>query len=218
MERLERAVKCRETLDLARRIIDGSNPQEEVVHYYPGDNLFTPFERRRGLPLGNQTSQFFANVYLDKLDQFVNRVLRPAVYLRYVDDFLLFGESPDELQERLRQIQTVLAGLRLRVHGGKSQVRPVEAGFTFLGWRLFPGMARLVRGNVLRFTRRMRSLQEDYHEGTIDRAMLRQRVQAWIAHAAHGNTWRLRETVLAGFAFGPVGTGSVQRAGGRLSS
>ncbi|MGH9719177.1 MAG: reverse transcriptase domain-containing protein [Bryobacteraceae bacterium] len=62
---LARVVKCGETLDLAARIIDGSNPQEEVIRYYPGDDLFTPYQRRRGLPLGNQTSQFFAN-YLDQ--------------------------------------------------------------------------------------------------------------------------------------------------------
>ena len=55
---LSRAIKCRPTLDLAARIVAGSNPQEEVVQYFPGDDLFTPFERRRGLPLGNQTSQF----------------------------------------------------------------------------------------------------------------------------------------------------------------
>ena len=52
---------------------------------YPGDDLFTPFERRRGLPIGNLTSQLFANVYLDRFDHFVTEVLR-APYLRYVDD------------------------------------------------------------------------------------------------------------------------------------
>lgn len=71
-ERLARVIKCRPTLRLAGAIIDGSNPQEPVESYFPGDDLFTPFERRRGLPLGNQTSQFFANVYLDSLDHFVH--------------------------------------------------------------------------------------------------------------------------------------------------
>ena len=83
---LARVLKCRPTLELAGKIIDGSNPQEEVLYYFPGDDLFTPTERRRGLPLGNQTSQFFANVYLNPLDQFVNRTLKSAAYVRYVDD------------------------------------------------------------------------------------------------------------------------------------
>jgi RNA-directed DNA polymerase len=64
---LARAVKCQRTLALAGLIIDGSNPQEEATGYFPGDDLFTPFDRRRGLPIGNQTSQFFANVYLNPL-------------------------------------------------------------------------------------------------------------------------------------------------------
>jgi retron-type reverse transcriptase len=77
-ELLERAIKCRPTLDLVSAIIDGSNAQEEVSAVFPGDTLLTPLERRKGLPIGNQTSQFFANVYLNALDHFVLRELRPA--------------------------------------------------------------------------------------------------------------------------------------------
>ena len=79
------------------RIIDGSNPREPVRRYYPGDDLFTPFERRRGLPIGNLTSQIFSNVYLDRFDHFVTDVLR-APYLRYVDDFALFADDPARLE------------------------------------------------------------------------------------------------------------------------
>ena len=75
------------------RIVDASNPQEPVNLYYPGDDLFTPFERRRGLPIGNLTSQLFANVYLDRFDHFVTAVFR-APYLRYVDEF--GGQVPGE--------------------------------------------------------------------------------------------------------------------------
>ena len=62
---LARVIKCKRTLNLAARIVDGSNAQEDVLAWFPGDDLFTPLERRRGLPIGNQTSQFFANVYLN---------------------------------------------------------------------------------------------------------------------------------------------------------
>ena len=64
--RVARKIKDRDVLWLVDRIIDGSNPQEEVLNYFPGDDLFTPGERRRGIPIGNQTSQFFSNVYLDR--------------------------------------------------------------------------------------------------------------------------------------------------------
>ncbi|MFH1567835.1 MAG: reverse transcriptase/maturase family protein, partial [Gemmatimonadota bacterium] len=83
---MERRIKDPEVLWLVRRIIDSSNPQEPVHTYFPGDDLFTPFERRKGLPIGNLTSQFFANVYLDGLDHFAKRRLGCRSYIRYVDD------------------------------------------------------------------------------------------------------------------------------------
>jgi len=83
---LRRRIGCARTLALADRVIDGSNRQEPVDLYFPGDDLFTPFERRRGLPIGNLTSQFFANLYLNSLDHFCKQVLRVQGYLRYVDD------------------------------------------------------------------------------------------------------------------------------------
>ena len=115
-------MKCRPTLELAAGIIDGSNEQEEVVSFFPGDDLFTPLERRRGLPIGNQTSQFFANVYLNVLDHFVMRELRPALYLRYVDDFVLLGNDKPELTSQRRQVELLLGQLRLNLNGGKSRV------------------------------------------------------------------------------------------------
>lgn len=87
---VRRRIRCVRTLHLVDAVINGSNPQEPVHRYYPGDDLFTPFERRRGLPIGNLTSQLFANIHLDGLDHFVKEVLRaPGYYLRYVDDFAL---------------------------------------------------------------------------------------------------------------------------------
>jgi retron-type reverse transcriptase len=200
-EILARTIKCRETLALAGRIIDGSNPQEEAVAYFPGDSIFTPFERRRGLPLGNQTSQFFANVYLDPLDQFVNRTLRPGRYVRYVDDFLLFSDDGRELDGMRRAIEDFLAGFRLIVHPGKSRVYRSADGVTFLGWRIFPGKRRLVRGNVVRFRRRLRDMQRSFGRGEIEWEQIRPRVEAWIAHASHGDTWRLRERIFSEIAF-----------------
>lgn len=68
---VRRKIKDPDVLWLAGLIIDHSNPQEPILDWYPGDDLFTPGERRRGMPIGNQTSQFFANVYLDPLDHFL---------------------------------------------------------------------------------------------------------------------------------------------------
>ncbi|HMB07556.1 MAG TPA: reverse transcriptase/maturase family protein [Isosphaeraceae bacterium] len=91
-----RKVKDPHVLWLVDRIIDHSNPQDPVLAWFPGDDLFTPIERRRGLPLGNQTSQFFANVYLDPLDHFVTDRLGLS-YVRY-------GVFPARLPESIRLI------------------------------------------------------------------------------------------------------------------
>jgi hypothetical protein len=87
----------------------------------------------------------------------------------------------------------VLGGLRLDIHPRKSRVYRTREGVTFLGWRLYPERSRLVRANVVRFRRRMRELQCGMAEGRMGWDEVNQRVRAWIAHAAHGDTWRLRE-------------------------
>jgi retron-type reverse transcriptase len=198
---LARVIKCRPTLDLAGRIIDGSNPQEPVDVYFQGDDLFTPSERRRGLPLGNQTSQFFANVYLNSLDQFVLREIGPGAYCRYVDDFLLFHDDQAFLKEARRRIDGELCNLRLNLHEGKSRIYRTSTGVTFLGWRLFPDHRRLVRGNVVRFRRRLRWLQRQFAEGEVELSEVVSSLRAWNAHAAHGDTWKLREQIFSQFGF-----------------
>ncbi|WP_164127685.1 RNA-directed DNA polymerase, partial [Stenotrophomonas maltophilia] len=67
-----------------------------------------------GLPIGNLSSQFFANIYLNDLDQFVKHQLRAKHYIRYVDDFLLLHESPQQLNEWLAAIEAFLPGLGAR--------------------------------------------------------------------------------------------------------
>ncbi|MCU0293392.1 MAG: reverse transcriptase/maturase family protein [Thermoanaerobaculaceae bacterium] len=198
---LRRVIACERTLDLASRIIAGSNPQEPMPAYFPGDDLFTPFERRRGLPLGNQTSQFFANVYLDPLDQLVARRLRPGAYARYCDDFVLFADDKVALAAMRDDVVACLGSLRLRLHPRKSRVYRTADGVTWLGFRVFPGHVRLVRANVVKARRRLRWLREAYAQWRLDWPDVRCRVRAWIAHAAHGNTWRLRSEVLGSAIF-----------------
>lgn len=69
--------------------------------WFPGDDLLAPAERRRGLPIGNLTSQFWANVYLNRFDHFIKETLGAPGYIRYVDDFVLFSDSPAQLAASL---------------------------------------------------------------------------------------------------------------------
>ena len=157
---VRRRVRCAPTLALVDAVIDGSNPQEPVNRYYPGDDLFTPFERRRGLPIGNLTSQLFANVHLDGFDHFVKEVLRARGYLRYVDDFALFHDDPAVLEEWRGRIGAYLARRRLSLHPRKTYVAATAEPTTFLGYVLLPdGRRRLPEDNVRRFRGRLRGMR-----------------------------------------------------------
>ena len=187
-----RKIKDRDVLWLVNQIIDHSNPQEEVVNYFPGDDLFTPGERCRGIPIGNQTSQFFANVYLDPLDHFVKERLGIKGFVRYVDDFLVFSDDKSHLADVREQIKEFLVRLRLRLHPKKSVVFPVKSGIRFLGYRVFPTHRLLPKENVRRFRRRVRGMQEDYAAGRVAFAEINQRLMSWNGHAQQANTYRLR--------------------------
>jgi retron-type reverse transcriptase len=90
---LARKIKDRRVLALAALVIDHSNDQEPVIDWFPGDGLLDPTDRRRGLPIGNQTRQFFENVYLDVLDHFATDRLGVRGYVRYVVDFVIPGRA-----------------------------------------------------------------------------------------------------------------------------
>jgi len=114
----------------------------------PDKSLFTAV-KGKGLPIGNLTSQFFANVYLDQLDQFVKHTLRIHNYLRYVDDFIILGDSYSSL-ETIRQsiAKFVAAQLGLRVHPQKQIIRPISDGIDFVGFIVRPEYVLLRRRTV----------------------------------------------------------------------
>ena len=146
-----RRIACERTLWLMDTIVDGSNAQEPVDLHFDGDDLFEPYRRRRGLPIGNLTSQFFANLYLDRFDHWVTEVLR-APYVRYVDDFALFHDDPTVLAEWRIRIEQYLVGRRLKLHPRKTIVLPTAEPSQFLGFVLLPDGGRwLPEDNVARF-------------------------------------------------------------------
>jgi retron-type reverse transcriptase len=198
---LRRKIKCPHTLWLIDTIIDASNEQEEVNHFFEGDDLFTPSERRRGLPIGNLTSQFFANVYLNEFDHFVREVLGARWYLRYVDDFAIFDDDLEFLRAARPLIEERLANVRLKIHPVKSQLFETRQGASFLGFRVLPDRIRVKAENLRRARRRMRRYQAEYRRGDLRLEKLTECVRSWIAHLEHGDTWALRERVFASLPF-----------------
>lgn len=186
------------TMTLIDRIIAsgaGIHAAGYEMQWFPGDDLLAA-TRPRGLPIGNQTSQFWANVYLNELDQFVKTTLRCPAYVRYCDDLLLFAPDKPTLHRWRRALEEHLVGLRLKIHEDKTAVHPVATGIPFLGFRVYPDHRRLARANGVRFQRRLRPLLRRYAAGEVDLPRVHASVHGWIGHAAHGDTWGLRRRLL----------------------
>lgn len=164
--------------------------------YFPGDDLFA-ITRSRGLPIGNLTSQFWSNVYMNELDWFVVRELGCRSYLRYVDDFALFSNSKAALWHWKRAVVDFLATVRLTVHAGSAQVEPTAVGIPWLGFVVYPTHRKLKRRNVVKFAQRLTHNLDLYRSGQLTFAELDASVQGWINHVRYADTWGLREQLFA---------------------
>ncbi len=169
--------------------------EEYQMVWFPGDDLLAA-NRPRGLPIGNLTSQFWANGYLNGFDHFVKRELRCAAYLRYVDDVLLFGDEVRQLWGWKGAIIERMARLRLSIHEERAQVRPVTEGFPFLGFVVYPHKRRLKRRKGVAYARKFQALVEDYADGHIPLERVTASVQGWANHASYGDTLGLRRALL----------------------
>lgn len=200
-ELIRRKIKCADTLWLIDTIIDNSNEQEIVIDYFPGDDLLTPVSRRRGLPIGNLTSQFFSNIMLNNFDHFVKEQLKISKYVRYVDDFALFSDDRKLLANARLAIEEYLTKLRLKIHPVKSQLFETKIGASFLGFRVFSDRIRVRNSNLHQARRRLKRLQIDYAQGRIELYQVTQSIRSWIAHLEHGNTWQLRKQIFTSLYF-----------------
>ena len=195
--KLARRIKDPRVLDLLTLIIETSPAVDAPLVWYPGDDLFTPMERRSGLPIGNLTSQFLSNLYLDDLDHFVKDHLRWPAYLRYVDDMFLLGDDKAALKEVRHAIEAHLASDRLRIHANRAQIQHCSDGVDVLGYRVFRGFRRLRNENGYRFGRKLRGLAQAWAEGKIDWDKIDASVQSWIGHATHADTLGLRRCLFS---------------------
>ena len=186
-----------ETLWLVQQIIKsgvGVLSEEYEMVYFAGDDLFSS-GRPRGLPIGNLTSQFWANCYLNPFDHFVKRELHCKGYVRYVDDFLLFSDSKEQLHDWREQIICRLQELRLTLHENSAQVRPVKDGIPFLGFQVFPTHRRLKRRKGIAFQRKFKRLIQDYQDGIVPLKDVDAVISGWVNYVRYGDTWNLRRSL-----------------------
>lgn len=199
---LARHIACRPTLDLCRKLMasgDGVLASEYTLALFPGDDLFAAL-RPRGLPIGNLTSQFWANVYLHPIDTLLQRELR-LPHVRYCDDMLVFAHDKATLHRAHAALVARMADLRLRLHPIKTRIYQCSEGVEFVGYQLFTDHRRLRRSNVQRFVQRLRRQQAAYAAGRLSEDRIKASIQSWIAHARHADTYRLRGRLLAAHPF-----------------
>ena len=182
---LKRKIKDRKTLDLVRRIISNSDQSR-------GQRC------GRGLPIGNLTSQFFANVYLNPLDHYIKDELGIKYYIRYMDDMVVFSESKEELKKVLAKMKTfLLEKLDLALHANVTAINHRIHGLPFLGFRVFPNLVRIKPENLKRIKKRWQKRETDFLNGRINETQLADCVRAMWAHMDHADSYGLRRQMTA---------------------
>jgi len=140
-------------------------------------------EQGKGLPIGNLTSQLFANFYLDPLDHYLKEDLGLHAYVRYMDDLLLFGEDKNELWEVYSAIAYFLSTrLHLCLKPQATRMAPVDEGISFLGFTVYPGLLRLQRKGWNRCVRKLHSKEGQHAAGLITEEALVRSAVSLVGH------------------------------------
>jgi hypothetical protein len=187
---LEKHIKESDVMWLVNCIIQSGRGVLNDVYdmvYFPGDDLFA-VNRPRGLPIGNLTSQFWANCYLDGFDHFVKRELRCKGYVRYVDDMLFFADDKSRLWQIRDAVIQQLNRLRLTIHLPKSQLRPSSQGIPFLGFVLYPHKQRLKPRKGVAYCRKLKAQTAALGGGELPRAKLEASFAGWCNYVSQGDT------------------------------
>ena len=162
-----------------------------IAHSPPGS------EPSKGLPIGNLTSQHFANLYLGELDHRLKERMGVKGYLRYMDDLVLFADDKATLHLQLGQIRGFLRDrLALELKERATLLAPVTEGLPFLGFRIYPGLIRLNGRGLRRFRRRLHARESTYRKGGIELADLAGSAASLFAHASHADTLTLRRRMV----------------------
>ena len=147
------------------------------------------------MPLGNLTSQFFANIYLNELDYFVKHKLKAKYYIRYVDDFVVLNSNKEFLQDYKDKIINYLLNLKLELHPDKSSILFIRNGITFLGYRIFYHYKLLRKSNIRKFGRNLKQKVKLYGSGVTLEKLIKS-LQGWFGYAIWANTYKFRKNII----------------------
>ncbi|MFA5060830.1 MAG: reverse transcriptase/maturase family protein [Candidatus Pacearchaeota archaeon] len=148
---------------------------------------------KKGMPLGNLTSQFFANIYLNELDHFVKHNLKTKYYIRYVDDFVILHENKEQLKIWKKEIEVFLKEkLKLELHPDKSKIISLSKGVDFVGFRNFYHYRLLRKRNIRKILAKIKGCKD----GKISKDKLLESFNGWNAYARWADSFKLRKEII----------------------
>ncbi len=171
---------------------------DRVIDNSPDDARARPGQ---GIPIGNLTSQFFANLYLNRFDHAVKQCLKAPAYGRYVDDMVLLSNDKPWLHDARDWCREALAREGLVLHPHKCHISPVSRGIDYLGYHVWPEQRRLRNDNGHRFARKHRHRARLYARGQVSLEQVGMHVNSWVGHARHADSHALRKKLLGATLF-----------------
>ena len=169
---IERKIKDKKVLDLIKTII-----------YSVDDEV--------GVPIGNYTSQYFANIYLAEMDKYIKYELKVKYVCRYMDDFVLLLETKEQAKNILKKLEIFLKEkLKLELNS-KTNYFPESYGANFCGYRIWATHMLLRNQSKKRMKRKMKKFQKMYKNGEIKIKDITPSVMSWWGHVIHCNSYRL---------------------------
>jgi len=184
LELIKKKIKDKKLFDLIVKIILNSDISRRI-------------DSGKGLPIGNLTSQFFANIYLNGFDHYVKEKLGAKYYLRYMDDFVIFSDDKDQLKKLIKKIKFYLkTELNLKLKEKATFLNTQQNGLTFLGVRIFSNLIRIKNKNLKRLKKKLKKREYELRNNLINSKEYLQSVMSIIGYMESFNTFRLRKKIL----------------------
>jgi len=174
---IQRKIKCHNTMWLIENVINST-------------------DGTKGIPIGNLTSQLFANLYLNELDYFIKHKYKIKQYIRYMDDWVILSPDKKYLWDILKQTEVFLQKFLLLQLNNKTSIFPVSQGIDFLGYRIWVTHRLLRKSSKKRMKRKLRVYQVLYNKNRIDLNRITSSLMSWLGHTSHCNSYNLRKKIL----------------------
>ncbi|GHV36174.1 hypothetical protein FACS18949_15260 [Clostridia bacterium] len=200
---LRKKLNDKPLIDLFEKIIKGAS----IPFGLPEGATVGSTERifGKGMPIGNLSSQMFANIYLNELDQYIKRELRVRYYVRYMDDMAIFADNKEDLHRYKSAIETFLRELLNLSLNAKTAIRPLKHGIEFCGFRVWHTHIKLRKQTALRMKRRLKKVKEDFENGAMSLEMVSRTVASYKGIFDHCDSYALRRSIFGDIERGDWG-------------